>query len=335
MVGEELGLGGMGRVWRAEDRELRREVALKELRPELAAREEFRARFLREAQATGQLEHPNIVPLHDLGLSGDGTPYFTMKLVRGESLESVIARLSSGDAEAHRQFSFGRRLGIMREVCDALDYAHSRGVLHRDLKPSNVMLGPYGEVMVLDWGIARRLSEGLEEVSEGVSEPGRTEVGQFLGTLGHAAPEQMLGDPVDARADVYAVGVLMYHLLALRPPYAPSQDLVQRMLEEDPPTADQFLHPVQGRVPREVSRIIERAMHRDLSLRYGSAAELRKDLQDYLDGQAAVVCVPTGLKRGVYRLARWIDDYPFLMILLLTLLVMVPIVEAVVIFMLW
>lgn len=338
LVGE-IGEGGMGAVYRAHDHDLDRDVALKALRPELAGDREFVARFLREAQATGQLQHPNIVPLHDLGLSADGTPWFTMQLVRGESLEGLIGRLKAGDEEMHRRFSFQRRLTLVQEICDALEYAHSQGVLHRDLKPSNVMLGPYGEVLVLDWGIAKRLTETLpEEVGEvTAAAPGTTAVGGFLGTLGFAAPEQIRGERPEPRMDVYALGALMYEFLGLRRPYAGETpgELIGQVLNEDPPVADTWIHPLQGRVPREVALIIERAMARDPEARFQSARQLREAIQSFLDGTADVVCVSTGMKRTVYRIAKAIDDYPIPSVLLAALLVVLPIVEAVVILMLW
>lgn len=338
LVGE-IAEGGMGAVYRAHDHDLDRDVALKALRPELAGDREFVARFLREAQATGQLEHPNIVPLHDLGVSPDGTPWFTMKLVRGESLEGLIGRLKAGDPEMHRRFSFQRRLTLVQEICDALEYAHSQSVVHRDLKPSNVMLGPYGEVLVLDWGIAKRLTETApEEAGEAApAAPGTTVVGGFVGTLGFAAPEQIRGEQPDPRMDVYAVGALMYEFLALRPPFdgATAADLIAQVLQQDAPVADTWLHPQQGRVPREVALIVEKAMARDPEARYASAWELHEAIQAYLDGTADVVCVSTGLKRTVYRIAKAIDDYPIPAVLLTALLLVLPLVEAVIILMLW
>lgn len=336
---DEIGEGGMGSVYRAHDHDLNRDVALKALRPELASDREYVARFLREAQATGQLEHPNIVPLHDLGLSADGTPWFTMKLVRGESLEGLIGRLKAGDEEMHRRFSFARRLALIQEVCDALEYAHSQGVLHRDLKPSNVMLGPYGEVLVLDWGIAKRLGEeeGAPVQEAAAAAPGTTAAGGFVGTLGFAAPEQIRGDRLDARIDVYALGALMYEFLALRPPFEEQEPavLIPRVLNEDPPEADTWYHPVQGRVPREVALLMARAMARDPEARFQSPWELREAIQTYLDGTAEVVCVSTGMKRTVYLIARTIDNHPIPMVFLTAFLILLPLVQAVVILMLW
>ncbi len=219
-----LGEGGMGIVRAALDRRIGREVALKIVRPGEGSRGDLKARFLREACVQGQLEHPAIVPVYDLGRDPEGTLYFTMKRVRGQTFERIIDALRAGDAEATRTYTRHKVLSAFASVCHAVAFAHARGVVHRDLKPANVMLGDYGEVYVLDWGLAKvvgaqepRLSTDPPAIESG-SDPGaRTKAGATMGTPGYMAPEQVRGEEVDARADVYALGAILFELLALEP----------------------------------------------------------------------------------------------------------------------
>ena len=220
----------MGTVRRVFDLRLQREVALKMLRPELAARPEQQRRFFREALVTSRLQHPGIPPVHDLGFLEDGRPYFTMKEVRGQTLGDAIhafhaaGGLSRGDGRV----ALRRLVEVFRKACDAVAFAHAHGVVHRDLKPANVLLGEHGEVQVVDWGIARVSDEdgpGAEEITGVLDddldlEDADTRVGAVMGTRGYMAPEQARGEneAVDARADVYALGTLLYMLLYGRRP---------------------------------------------------------------------------------------------------------------------
>ncbi|HYB52941.1 MAG TPA: serine/threonine-protein kinase, partial [Thermoanaerobaculia bacterium] len=187
-IREELGRGGMGTVYLADDSILQRPVALKVLSAE-GSDGTSAERLLQEARVMAQLEHPGLVPVHDAGTLPDGRVFYAMKLVRGQRL----------DRYASEQPSLADRLAVFRKVCDAVAFAHARGVVHRDLKPQNVMVGAFGEVLVLDWGVARR--------AEDPPEPG----GTILGTLGYMSPEQARGDVerVDARADVFALGKIL------------------------------------------------------------------------------------------------------------------------------
>jgi serine/threonine-protein kinase len=311
-VQDEIGAGGMGAVFRVTDQDLGREVAAKTLRPELSQDPAFVSRFLAEAKSTGQLEHPNIIPIHDLGLAANGVPYFTMQLVRGETLASVVERLKAGDAPTHRHFTWARRLALILQVCDAVGYAHSRGVLHRDLKPENVMIGPYGEVIVMDWGLAARQDQPEDE--------------NISGTPSYSPPEQLEGKPLDKRSDVYGIAATLYELLTLKPPHMGKDftETFQMALTRTVPRADAEAHPLQGRVPREVANIVLKALSRDPAGRYATVEELRQDLQEYVDGKAPVVCVHTGFKRATNRLARFIDDYGRGAIVLLTFLLTFP-----------
>jgi len=197
-----LGQGGMGQVWRVRDPELRRHVALKVLRPGLGHRPEARARFLAEAQLTAQLDHPGIVPVYAMGIDDDGQPWFTMKEVRGRTLEEVAGELSPRE-----------HLDVLRRVCEAVASAHARGVVHRDLKPANVMLGAFGEVLVLDWGIAREEepSGAVDTVRSDLAAQGDrlTRLGRVPGTPGYVAPELLEGAPASPRSDVFALGQML------------------------------------------------------------------------------------------------------------------------------
>ncbi len=197
-----IGRGGMGEVVLAEDLELGRDVAIKRMRSASPSAEAI-ARFLREAKIQARLDHPAIVPVHELGRDADGRPYFAMKRLTGVPLDRLIAE----GAPAHKL------LRAFVDVCLAIDLAHARGVIHRDLKPANVMLGDYGEVYVLDWGVARVTAEHDGPPIEGESHDGETQVGAVLGTPGYMSPEQLRGDPVTPATDVYALGAILYEIL--------------------------------------------------------------------------------------------------------------------------
>jgi serine/threonine protein kinase len=241
---ERVGQGGMGTVYRAYDRELERDVALKVIRlPEMSA--DVAARMLREARTLAQLEHPGIVPVHDVGTLADGRAYYAMKLVRGAPLDALPAS------------PLGDRLAIVERVCEAVAFAHAHGVIHRDLKPQNVMVGPFGEVLVMDWGVAKLMADSLPTL--GSSAPARlprslsptTGHGVVLGTPGYMAPEQSSGDPelIDTRADVYAIGAIL-------------RDLARGDAEP----------------PRPLRAIMDKAMAADPANRYADVMALARDV---------------------------------------------------------
>ena len=243
-----IGQGGMGSVYLAEDRELRREVAVKVMRSPTPAAE-AEARMRREAQVIARLEHPGIVPVHDIGRLTDGRLFYVMKWVRGVNLEEFSVGRSTGEL-----------LRVFLKVCDAVAFAHEHGVIHRDIKPGNIMVGVFGEVLVLDWGVAKVLGASVESTEAGPREPGDvvTQDGAIVGTPGFMAPEQASGKIhlTDQRSDVYALGAILRVMLG------------------------------NASVPRSLTAIQERALQPLPDHRYGSVGLLSGDVRSFLDGQA-------------------------------------------------
>ncbi len=288
----ELGRGGMGRVIVVKDTHLGREVALKELLDQSAPGNDAMsigsaARFLREARITGQLEHPGIVPVHELGQRADGTIYYTMKRIRGRSLASVLKEKTS---LAERL----TLLGVFRAVCEAVAYAHSHGVVHRDLKPDNVMVGEFGDTLVVDWGLAKVRGE-TEIAREPISgQSGRASVaddmartldGHAIGTPAYMSPEQARGElgSIDERADVWGLGAILFEILCGRPPYVGTSafDVLAKVLDTPPPRVRE----AAADAPAELAAIVDRALMRDASSRYPNAGEVAKEIGAYLDGR--------------------------------------------------
>jgi formylglycine-generating enzyme required for sulfatase activity len=287
----ELGRGGMGVVFQAFDPRLRRTIALKVARATQGPEARRLRRFLREARITGQLQHPGIVPVHELGVGPSGEHYFTMPLVRGERLDRVFQYSIEGRAG----WSLPRAIGILLRVSEALSYAHGRGVVHRDLKPENVMVGSFGETYVMDWGLARVAEEGdefdewcrMEAPDLGASAALRTRAGNAVGSPSYVAPEQATGKQgeVGPRSDVYSLGAMLYALLAGRAPYSGEAGANASSFEHvlaGPPAPIQALARDQ---PAELVSICERAMAREPAVRYASMTALADDLRAFLDGR--------------------------------------------------
>ncbi len=283
-VRHEHGRGGMGRILAVWDRRMHREVALKELLSgEAAGESRVIARFLREARITGRLQHPSIIPVHEIGVREDGTLYYTMKLVRGRTLRQAIK--ASPTLES-RMALLPHFLGL----CQAIAYAHAHGVIHRDIKPSNVMIGEFGETQVIDWGLAKEVGS-----AEATSQPGKpdgaeefsqelTMAGQLLGTPHYMAPEQAAGkhDELDERADVYALGAVLYELMTGSRPYQASTGLeALRKAASEPPSPPEQLCP---EAPAALVAVCCRAMEREPSARYATAAELAEEITLYQAG---------------------------------------------------
>ena len=217
-----LGTGGMGEVYLVSDRDLRRRVAMKVLRPEVAEDAEFRTQLVAEAQATSQLDHPGIPPVYDIGISAQDRLYFTMKVIAGRTLRDILQDLAARKPDVEKEFTLHRLVSLLERILEPLHFGHEKGVIHRDLKPENVMLGEFGEVHVVDWGLARVRGKAKERrpVETTRSASGTTTVfGTIRGTPLYMSPEQMQGETetLDRRTDVYAASCLLYEMLTLHP----------------------------------------------------------------------------------------------------------------------
>ncbi len=302
--------GGLGEVFVAHDEELRREVALKEMRPEQADDAAQRARFVREAEVTGRLEHPGVVPVYGLGAHGDGRPYYAMRFIRGDSLKDAIAEFHKADnggrSPGERAVALRQLLARFLDVCNAVAYAHSRGVLHRDLKPANVMVGRYGETLVVDWGLAKVVGHADAENTEGVLVPDGgdadlTRAGAALGTPSYMSPEQADGqlDRVGPRSDVYSLGATLYCLLTGSPPFAGGG--VAEVL--DAVRRNDFPRPRErdARVAPPLEAVCLKAMALNPEDRYATPRALADDLERWLADEA-VEAYPEAWPA---RLGRW------------------------------
>jgi tRNA A-37 threonylcarbamoyl transferase component Bud32 len=289
-----LGEGGMGRINLTTDKRIGRDVAMKVLRRRYATQADTLARFVREARIQGQLEHPSIVPVYDLGKRANGDVFFTMKRVRGKSLEQIIDGHIARDRECMEKYPRRELLRAFSNACLAVDFAHTRGVLHRDLKPANIMLGDFGEVYVLDWGLSKvagvkdeDLLDSQDPVELPQDQSAKTAQGAVLGTPGYMSPEQARGetDRMDSRSDVYSLGVILYEMLALQPLHSrgrPSAMMVSTMRGVD--GRPSFRSP-QRSIPPELDAICVKAIQLNPEHRFASARELHNAIVRYLDGE--------------------------------------------------
>ncbi|MHC4938649.1 MAG: SUMF1/EgtB/PvdO family nonheme iron enzyme [Planctomycetota bacterium] len=283
-----IGRGGMGEVFLVNDQDLKRQVAMKILRSDTGVGREQRLHFVAEAQATSQLEHPGIPPVHDIGLTADGRPYFTMKLVRGRTLREVLHDLVLKRREVQREYNLHRLVTVLERIAEALQFAHERGVIHRDIKPENVMLGDYGEVHLMDWGLARIEAESAEyeQVETARTASGlETQYGALKGTLPYMSPEQASGEPVDGRTDVYALGCLLYEVLTLHSAFDPrDKKLFVKVQSADFP--DVATRNPRRPVPAALVDVCRKAMAHHRNDRYQSVGDMREEMRAWLDGRA-------------------------------------------------
>lgn len=298
---DRLGQGGMATVFLAFDRELDREVALKVLDIQDEGGQ-LAERMLREARIVARLEHPGIVPVHDVGVLPDGRVFYAMKRVNGKRLDQLA------------QAMLNERLRLFQNICEAVAFAHAQGIIHRDLKPENIMVGAFGEVLVMDWGLAKVLREPVSDLSAGgaAARTGTsiTDHGTIMGTPSYMAPEQRSGetDKLNERTDVYALGAILYFLLTGSPPFG----------------NEHFKQPLAPprRLHRELSRALEavclKAMAQDPQQRYPGAVELRDDIARYLNG----LSVSAYRENPFEALQRWLSRHYFAVMLILSYLIM-------------
>jgi serine/threonine protein kinase len=315
-----LGEGGMGEVRLCEDRRIGREVAMKVVRPGHGSRSAGRPRFLHEARVQGQLEHPSIVPVYDLATNDSGQLYFTMKRVRGVTLESIFETLrhprSAGEGPSSGSlYSRHKLLTAFASVCLTVDYAHSRGIIHRDLKPSNIMFGDFGELYVLDWGLAKQMGEGEPDLPvPAKSEPsglgsGKTTRGAVMGTAGYMAPEQFRGEveSLDQRTDVYALGAVLFEILAARPLHdqATASEVKKSTLRGA--EARPSVRAPHVDVPPELEAVCVRATELDPKDRFNTAREMSDAIERYLEGDRDLALRCTMAVRHAAAAARAAD----------------------------
>jgi serine/threonine-protein kinase len=289
-----LGRGGSGVVVRALDKELLREVAIKILSSEFVEGSPEAERFIEEARITGQLEHPNIVPIYEIGVRPTGHRFLCLRLLEGRTLEETLHHMGASRLEPDNLASL---LEAFSKVCDAIAFAHSRGVVHRDLKPLNIMLSDFGQVYVLDWGIARRLARDPERQPavrlwpDDAPRPPSDPVGALMGTPSYMAPEQIRGqtDAIDERTDVFALGATLYQILAGAPPMSP-ESIRSIWMRRSPPPIDPpdkvaaDSGPRRAGVPPELARIAMRALAFDPAMRYATVTELKRDVEQFQRG---------------------------------------------------
>ena len=310
--------GGLGQVWVAEDSELHREVALKVIQPKKAHQSSLQTRFVLEAEITGGLEHPGIVPVYGLGHYADGRPFYAMKFIRGDSLKTAIMGFherfkdSASFDPAAWNLELRKLLQRFLDVCNTVAYAHSRGVLHRDLKPGNVMIGKYGETLVVDWGLAKAVGErtidaaNLEEetLHPATSDSNETASGSAIGTPAYMPPEQADGrlSELGPHSDVYSLGATLYHMLTGRAPFeGTTREILDQVI------AGRMTAPRDRsrRVPIGLSAICLKAMSRESASRYATPRDLALDIERWLADEA----ITARRDDTTVRIRRWIKRH--------------------------
>jgi eukaryotic-like serine/threonine-protein kinase len=303
--------GGMASVFVAKDSNCRREVALKVMQNADTQKKEIVNRFIEEAQIAAQLDHPNILPIYDLTTDGQGNPFYAMKLVKGDTLETLISKLKDKNPETLKEYPLSRLLQLFIKICDGMSFAANRNVVHRDLKPENIMIGPFGEVFIMDWGIAKVIDskksrhqtsanpqDSIDRLSKDDTFNIQTTMqGQILGTPGFMAPEQVINSSqADIHADIYALGSIFYNILCLVPPHSEIdiKTLMKNKISGNIPSPEQrvnaanidLIHLPGKQIPPSLSAVCQKAMALNSCERYNTPKELEKDIQAYLDGYA-------------------------------------------------
>ena len=282
-----LGQGGAAVLQTCRDKHLGRTVVMKLLHKQLAKNEHMRARFLREARVTAQLQHPNTVPVYEIGFNLEGQLFFTMKNVEGETLREILEKQVVGDTQSIETYNLDRMLGILIQICNALAYAHAHGVVHRDVKPENVIIGTFGEVMLLDWGVAKvwAMDSAMDDKDQqaNIAYQELTDVGQRPGTPLYMSPEQVRGggDAIDARTDIYSIGVVLYEILTLKEPLRGDrvQETFEMIVKETPIPPEQ--RTPNRQVPLRLAAIAMKALEKDPQARYQTMQEMIEALRNF------------------------------------------------------
>ncbi len=332
-----LGEGAMGEVVLAQDNDIQRKVAIKKLKPKHHNATSL-LRFVEEIQTVGQLDHPGIVPIHDVGVDDDGQLFFVMKYAEGETMDVIIRKLKEGDAMYHARFPFEVRNQIFAKLLQTIQYAHSCGWVHRDLKPANIMVGHFGEVVVMDWGLVKKLERRQKSVKDGRSplfrSMGKPELEEtitllddlletqqniLLGTPAYMAPEQAMGNnhALDERSDVYSLSVLYYEWIGLEHYMAHKsslRDMLFGVVHEEPALLIHQKSLYQPSIPVEYCHFVRKGMSKAPEDRFQSAEEMTQHLQDMMAGQFPIQCPVTLTKRLTNETLRFTDRHPFLMI---------------------
>lgn len=296
VIQQKLSTGGMGAIYYVYDRDFQRYSAMKVILPDLKHNSTTLSSFIREARITGQLEHPNICPVHDLGFLPRHGIYFTMKLIQGEPLIDILRELELGGDEYIKKYDFYALLNIFRKVCDAVAFAHSQNIIHRDIKPHNVMVGSYGEVLLMDWGLAKLVGDSepdaddseVESVPSSAGLASATERGIIKGSPSYMSPEQARGNSaeLDERSDVFLLGTTLYHIFTFYPPYLGDDiyEIVMKAQNVDTTSPDQMDTGVL-QLPEELCNIIGKAMAPEKADRYQTVEELVTELDALLRGE--------------------------------------------------
>ena len=336
----KLAEGAMGEIHIARDSELMRKVALKQMHPRIREHTSLAARFWREAQITAQLEHPAIVPVYNLEKLADGTLAYTMKLIHGRTFADLVHEtrvLLARGQELTDDHTLGTRIEHFVRVCEAMAYAHARGILHRDLKPANIMVGAFGEVYVMDWGIAKRLehdddqadADSRVQLRETIAS-NKTRLGAVIGTPAFMSPEQAAGETrdLDARSDQFSLGLILFELVSLRPAL-PDDDTMRLLARVQDAELEPLVsyHP-RAQIPPELRAIIQRATAPDREGRYPDVASLAEDIRRFQRGEVTEALPDRGLRR-VYRYIRQHERRVGLMVTLLVLMLSTSLVGAI------